>query len=119
MIRAYLALNESKPAATIGEAMIGELEAAKPPILSEKDEAAVRSNYATALEKSGATQLARVQREIGESPGCMREQREKQVRDALLSRRRQRPAPPFTLKDLTGNAAKLEHFRDRTVVLIF
>jgi peroxiredoxin len=121
MIRAHLALKEWKPAATIAEALVRELEADKTsrPLLSEKEEVTVRLNYATALENIGALELARVQREVADNPGRNREQRERQVREALLARRQQRIAPPFTLRDLAGKTVTLEQFRDRTVVLIF
>lgn len=121
MMQAHLARKEWKQAVSFGAALVREIEAGAVPdaIMAKMDESKIRLDYASALENEGSLETARVQREVAASPEKNRQRRELQIRQALLARRQQRPAPPFTLKDLEGKMVSLADFRGKAVVLAF
>jgi peroxiredoxin len=83
------------------------------------DETRIRKDYATALEKIGSLETARVQREVAANPTQNRERREKQLLTSLMARRVDRPAPPFVLKDLAGTVVSLADLRGKAIVVAF
>ncbi len=121
MMRAHLARKEWKQAAAFGDALVKEVETATAAgmAITSNGESKIRLDYANALEHLGSLESARVQREVAASPGRNRERREQQIRDALMARRIDRPAPPFELKDLNGNAISLAGLRGKAVVIAF
>ena len=120
MMRAHIARKEWKQAASIGAALVREIEAGSvlDTIIATIDESQVRLNYAVALEKTGSVETARIQREVAANPDQNRQRRELQLRKALLERRQHRPAQPFALKNLQGKTVSLADFR-KVVVLAF
>lgn len=121
MMRSHVARKEWKQVAAFGEALVREIETGTGPgmAITTNDESKIRLDYASALESIGSMETARVQREVAANPIRNRERREQQIRDALMARRIDRPAPPFELKDLNGKAISLAGLRGKAVVIAF